>query len=284
MTGGRSADVVSCFYEGTVRHRRRRPTPHAFRYRVFLVYVDLAELESLFGRPGLWSSRRPSIARFAREDYLGDPRRSLDGCVRELVRERAGFSPTGPIRLLTHFRYLEFAMNPVSFFYCFNPGGEKLEALVADVTNTPWGERYAYVLDLRGAADAGRARTAKAFHVSPFLSMDLQYHWRLRAPGRSLGLHIEATSREGSIFDATLHLRRRELSSRNKWFGVVRYPLSTLVVFLRIYWQALRLWMKGTPYVPHPKRLAAALEASAAQDAFEPRPSHSTQACKEGAR
>lgn len=262
MTANRSAAVQSCFYEGTVRHRRRLPVHHEFSYRLFLVYVDLEEASALFGRPGLWSSRTPSIARFALEDYLGDPSRPLDECVREIVETRAGFRPTGPIRLLTHFRYLGFAMNPVSFFFCFDRGGRRLDALVADVTNTPWGEKYAYVLDLRGRPRNLRVSIEKRFHVSPFLGMDLEYHWRLRAPGRSLAVHIQASSGQDPVFDATLCMRRKELSLKTKWIGVVRYPLSTLIVFLRIYWQAARLRLKGAPYAPHPQRVAARDDAN----------------------
>ncbi len=137
----------SCLYEGTVRHRRFAQVEHSFAYALFLVYVDLDELDSLFGRRSFWSTRWPALARFRRADYLGDASRPLADCVRELVEQQTGHRPAGPIGLLTSFRYFGFEMNPVSFYYCFDNSGERIEAVVAEVNNTPWNEKHCYVLD-----------------------------------------------------------------------------------------------------------------------------------------
>jgi DUF1365 family protein len=159
-----------------------------------MVQLDLSETESLFGKPGLWSTRWPAIARFKREDHLGDPERPLAECVRELVTARLGWRPSGPIRLLTQFRYFGFSMNPVSVYYCFAAGGESLEAVVAEVNNTPWNERHFYVLDVRDQAGARllSAAHAKDFHVSPFFAMDMDYRWRLSVPSERLLIHIQS--------------------------------------------------------------------------------------------
>src|SRR5271165_3064736 len=210
-----STVMQSCFYQGTVRHRRWIPVPHAFRFRLFLVYVDLAELDLLFGRRGIWSTRWPALARFRRRDHLGDPRQPLEQSVRDLVGSRLGFRPSGPIRLLTHFRYCGFLMNPVSLYYCFNSGGEFVEAVVAEVNNTPWNEQHCYVLDTRGRTTGDRleATHPKAFHVSPFLSLAMDYHWRLNTPSERLVVHIENLAPgEKKPFDATLVLFRTPLS------------------------------------------------------------------------
>ena len=145
-----ASQKYTCFYEGTLRHRRWTPVRHMFRFPLFLVYVDLAELDRLFGRPGVWSTRRLALARFRREDHLGDPQEPLEQSVRELVQSRLGFRPQGSIRLLTHFRYFGFQMNPLSLYYCFDAGGRLVEAVVAEVNNTPWNEQFCYVLDMRG--------------------------------------------------------------------------------------------------------------------------------------
>lgn len=172
----------SALYFGTVRHRRREPILHAFRYRTFWVYLDLFELDSVFKGRWLWSTKRFSLAWFRRRDHFGDPSRPLDACVRDLVRERLKIDVNGPIRILTHLRYFGYVQNPVSFYYCFAENGEDLLAVVAEVTNTPWSQRYCYAL--RATDEAGNAvqkitsTFRKALHVSPFMAMDQDYRDR----------------------------------------------------------------------------------------------------------
>jgi hypothetical protein len=234
----------SAIYRGWLRHRRRAPRPHQFRYALFMAYLDLAELERVFAGRWLWSTRRRAVARFAREDHLGDPRVPLDQAVRELVEARTGRRPAGPVRLLTHLRYFGYVFNPVSFYYCFDAAGEKVEHVVAEVNNTPWGERHCYVLGFPGQ------KTAKAMHVSPFMPMDLAYRWRFSAPGERLGVGMALERGGEKLFDATLALRRGPVSN-----GVLaRQPLMTAKVIAAIHWEALRLWLKRVPVHTHPAR------------------------------
>lgn len=244
----------SCFYEGKVRHRRFGSVAHEFQYPVFLVYVDLEELPKLFGRRGLWSTRFPAVARFRRADYLGAAEQPIAESVRELVASRLGWRPSGPIRLLTNFRYFGFAMNPLSVYYCFDGAGERLEAVVAEVNNTPWNEKHCYVHDLRQQPldRVGRVRHAKEFHVSPFFGMDLDYLWRLREPGEELEIVIESFDAAGKVFDVLLDLQRRPLTAWRRWSVLWRYPGMTLQVIGAIYWQAFVLWRKEAKFYPHP--------------------------------
>ena len=251
---------ASCLYTGEVMHARRRPVGHAFSLPLFMVYLDLAELPDVFDGRLLWSARRPALAWFRRADHFGDPALSLDEAVRRRVQEAIGRRPEGPIQLLTHLRYFGYVFNPISIYYCFTPDGEQVEALVAEVTNTPWGERHVYVVEPEPepASDDGRlrARFAKAMHVSPFMTMDLEYRLSATIPRERLDLHMLAVKDEEPVFEAGLTLCRRPMTARALSGVLVRYPFMTARVVGTIYWQALRLRLKGLPFVPHPGRKA----------------------------
>lgn len=247
---------ASAVYEGSVRHRRFEPIEHSFRYRFFLIYLDLDELPGVLDPFPLYSARRRAPASFRRADFMGDPRRPLDECAREAVEAETGIRPAGPVRLLTGLRYLGHSFNPVSFYYCFDPAGERVEAVVADVENIPWGERHAYVL-ARGKSE-GTVLTDeldKRLHVSPLMGMEQTYGFRASEPGERLAVHIESRPRAGAgskSFDATLSLRRRELSRPLLAGMLARYPAMSLQVVAKIYAQSLRLKLKGARYFPHP--------------------------------
>ena len=247
--------TASAIYDGWVRHRRFTPVEHEFTYRHAMLLLDLDELPGVLDHHPLYSSTRAAPARFRRQDYLGDPGRPLAESVRDLVEERTGTRPAGPVRLLTTLRTLGHNFNPVSFFYLFARGGRRVEAVVAQVTNTPWGERHAYVLSRDGEHTVMRDTLDKVFHVSPFIGMDSHYDWRVTEPNGNLLVHIDERDDDGRhVFDATLSLTRREMSDRRLTRLLLRFPATSLRVVALIYWNALRLKLKGAPYHSHPER------------------------------
>ena len=260
----------SCIYRGNVRHRRFGSVEHSFRYPLFLMYLDLDEIDEVFRCRWLWSSRRTAPARFRRDDHFGDSDRPLSECVLDRVEYCAGFRPVGRIRLLTHLRYFGIAMNPVSFYFCFDKSDSRVEAVIAEVNNTPWGERHCYVIDGRGQPSTIYAEHAKAFHVSPFMPMDATYRWQIGEPGNRLSVHIENYQDGSRAFDATLSLQRRSITGWELARALIRYPMMTSQVTAGIYWQALRLWWKGATFFPHPRRQAQA-ELSVAASSLETR-------------
>ena len=201
---------MNALYTGTVRHRRFQTRRNDFRFRVAYAYVDLEELPA--GR---------GAVRFRASDYL----------TADQARTRAGTS--GPVRLLTTPRILGLIFNPVSFYYCFEGG--RLQTVLAEVTNTPWGESHVYT--------AGR-EIAKELHVSPLMGMDQTYRFAAPQPGETLSVHIESSEAGERAFDATLNLRRRPYRT-----GPLLLALRTLPL---IYAHALVLRLRGVPAHPHP--------------------------------
>jgi DUF1365 family protein len=233
-----------------------------------MVYLDLDELPELFDGSLLFSARHPALAWFRRADHLGDASTPLRESVRALVAERAGVSLDGPIRLLTHLRYAGHCFNPVSFYYCFDAVGERVRAVVAHVTNTPWGDQHSYVLaagqqggegdeDAAGTPRVLRGEFAKALHVSPLMGMEHTYDWRLSVPAETLSVQIDSTHCGERAFDATLALQRREWSASELRRALVRYPLMTVRLTARIYTHALRLRMRGAAWHARPDGSAA---------------------------
>lgn len=251
----------SAIYYGSLRHRRILPREHIFNYTLFMTYIDLSELDTVFRGRWLWSTRRPAIARFNRADHLGDPALSLDCAVRDLVQTRIGRRPTGPIRLLTHLRYFGHCFNPVSFYYCFDSKNEFVECIVAEVNNTPWGEQHCYVLSKLSKPSVYGHHTfssIKAMHVSPFMPMNLTYEWNFSEPNQNLNVHmslIDQSKTDSKIFDATLTLKRAPLTGITMGLVLLRFPFMTLQVIVGIHWEALKLWLKGVPVHTHPKKM-----------------------------
>lgn len=208
-------------YEGSVRHRRFADVDHEFRYPLTMVYADATEV------PGHG---------LRREDLLGDAQVPVGTAVRDLVDERTGVRPHGPVRILCVPRSLGVAFNPVRFYYAWHE--DALHAVVAEVTNTPWGERHAYVLDPAGG------RVAKELHVSPLMGMDQEYAFRLTEPKEQLVVHFENHQDGRRVFDATLRLSRTQRAPR-------RAQAATNLA--RIYRQSAQLKLKGAPYHPHPR-------------------------------
>jgi len=253
--------MKSCIYEGRVSHTRLQPVLHGFEYRLFMMYVDLDELPSMFNRFWFWSANKPALARFRRDKHVGSG--DLKQTVIDLVEKQAGFRPAGPVRLLTNFSYFGYWFNPVSFYYCFAADGETVDAVVVEVNNTPWGEQHCYVESCRrehSGKQSWRFEVAKDMHVSPFMPMDVNYSWVLSTPGDTTSVYMANRIAGERVFKAMLNLERKEISSARLAWVLCRYPFQSMRTIFAIHWQALRLWLKRVPLYPHPDKATAAME------------------------
>lgn len=250
-----TVSAVSAVYDAEVRHHRQEPA-HDVRQRVRLAYLDLDELPGVVARRFGWSTR-PAPVWFRRRDYLDGTDRPLAGAVADLVEERTDRRPTGPIRVLTQVRTLGWLFNPLTAYYCFTPDGQGLDVVVLEVTNTPWHERHWYVLDGAEVTSREGATFPKAFHVSPFLPMELTYRCRTAVPGHRVRLHLEL-SRPGPdgtpdvVFDAGLTGRRETSTSRLSPTRALRTLTQTARVSAGIYAHAAVLLARGARVHRHP--------------------------------
>ncbi len=246
---------LSCLYEGTIRHRRREPA-NEFTHRLVLAYIDLDELPELLD--GRLVRRGPGLLRFRRGDYLGPASLPLDVAVRDRVAGLGAPRPSGPIRVLTQLRSWGLCFNPVSFYYCMNPSGRRVQSVLAEVTNTPWGERHSYLLSPDSNTAGLRARFDKALHVSPFMGMDHVYEAWASEPEQTLSVHINSEHGGQTVFEATLALERHELSRASAARLSARYPVSSVRVLALIYGHAVGLKLAGAPVHRHPRAGAPA--------------------------
>ncbi|MEE2684175.1 MAG: DUF1365 domain-containing protein [Pseudomonadota bacterium] len=249
----------SCIFEGYVGHRRKSMINHKFKYKLFMFYFDLSEINSIFDNKWFWSINKPNLASFNRRNHMGKSSDDLAISVRKFLKENTGKEFKGKIFLLTQLSYFGYGFNPVSFYYCFSDIDEKeLRFIIVEVNNTPWGDQYCYLLDnskVINDRNISQFKLKKDFHVSPFMSMDLDYEWKFNCPSDSIFVHMENFEKKNKFFDATLSLTKKtSITSINLFRLLILYPLITFKIILVIYWEAFILWMKGCVYYDYPNR------------------------------
>ena len=215
-----------------------------------MMYLDLDELHAVFALSPLWGRQRFALAKFKRRDFLGAGESDLKTAVLNCVTQALGKTPKGPVRMLANLRYFGYSVNPLTTYYCFDETGERVEAIVAEVNNTPWNERHAYVLPANGV-DHFHFTFDKEFHVSPFNPLAMTYHWFSNTPGDHLAIHLENWGQGNKIMDATLSLRSSPITAKKMNHLLIAYPFMTVKVIAAIYWQAVKLLLKRTPFYSH---------------------------------
>ncbi len=242
--------MKSAIYSGEIAHQRKLPKVHRFRYPFFMWFLNLDELEQLPNLGWWFSARHWAISRMRRSDYLGDPQLPLADAVRARMFELTGHPVNGQVCGLMNMRTLGLYFSPVNFYYGFDGDG-RLTHFLAEVSNTPWNERHHYAYHV--ADGCYELKHAKAFQVSPFNPLQQQYRWRIGPPGTVVSVTIEVSDERGEIFEASLQLERRELDMVTIRRFLLRKPIMTAFIVGGIYYQAIKIYLKGIPYVPYTK-------------------------------
>ncbi|MEQ3696307.1 MAG: DUF1365 domain-containing protein [Pseudomonadales bacterium] len=248
----------SAIYRGVVVHTRHAPRFHSFNYHTHMLYLDLDELEQLSRSIALFSVNRFNLIGFHRKDYLQSHHDDLKADVIETIlqdelgQELVAKKSIVSVRLLTQPRYFGLSFNPLSLFYCYDDA-EELVCIVGEVHNTPWNQRHRYIIPCLPGKE-WQYQHAKDFHVSPFNPMNLNYHWTLSLVDEHLKVVIDARvqqQEEDRHFVAAMRLSRTSVNRMPSL--LIRYPLSAVTTVIRIYGQALKLWLKKVPFYSHPE-------------------------------
>jgi len=249
--------MKSAFYFGEVRHHRKSPKKHDLKYEVYMAHLFLDETDQVFKDRWFWSVNRSNLGSFVRSDYHRPEKDDLSNAVRETISEQLGRVCTGPVSIITHLRTFGYCFNPVSFYFLWNQEKTQPVALMAEITNTPWGERYAKCFEWKSGDKDARSdhEFHKEFHVSPFIGMDVEYDWRFRQPMENFQADMLLREKGKLFFTAHLKMKRRPIDWKNLAWALIRFPLMTLNVTRAIYWNALLLRLKGCPFFTHPKNL-----------------------------
>lgn len=241
--------MESALYVGKVFHVRHIPKKHHFFYNIFLFWLDLDELSELDNQVSGFSTSHFAPARFSRADYLGPEQQSLKQSVLDRMTKLAGKPLDGKVYFLGQVRMFGLYFSPVNFYYLRQQDGQ-YSHMLAEVSNTPWDERHHYLVDLAEQKDC-----QKLFHVSPFNPMDMQYQWNIQQPDHILALTLSC-KKERRHFDASLKLTKQELNSKSLFRVMMNIPSMTIKTVFGIYWQALKLFIKGVPVYGHSTRKA----------------------------
>lgn len=247
----RTALPAAALYVGKVMHARMKPRAHRFTYSVFNLAIDLDRLDEADRQSALFSVNGSNLVSFHEKDHWdGKGHPSLRDYADGLLAGAGLAERAARILLVCYPRILGQVFNPIAVYYAYN-ANDQLIALIYEVRNT-FGERHTYVCAIEPGerSDAGIRQTrAKIFYVSPFIDMDMRYHFRMLPPGEDIRWRILETDREGPLLSATFSGSRRALNTPSLAKCLLHIPFQTWKIVGGIHFEALRLWLKGVRLV-----------------------------------
>jgi len=239
-------------YKGTITHTRYSPQKHKFRYSTSMLFIDLENINKAFDKNIFWSYNKRNLATFNESDYYVKDNKKILTSIKLLIKNKISVNLKGKIYLLTNAKYFGYCFNPVSFYYCFNESG-KLIVIISHITNTPWNEKHAYLHDCRNIKGGSKTFSFnKGFHVSPFMPMNIKYNWSFTEPKDFLYVSMNNYQNSKINFNATLRLTKKAWTPWALNKILLSIPPYSIKTILAIYWNAFLLFIKKTPFYPHP--------------------------------
>lgn len=232
---------------GPVHHGRLRPRPHRFSYASYFLMLPMRALRAqacaaLNRNSWGWLSFHDADHGDGGPDALA----WLDG----LLAREGITDADGEVWLHCFPRVLGYAFKPVSFWYCHR-ADESLAAIVVEVNNT-FGERHCYLLAGPELAYGRELSAAKVFHVSPFCRVAGRYRFRFLHTGMRTVARIAHEDEQGPLLTTSISGRLQPLTRCSARAAFFAHPAFSLMLMARIHWQALRLWLKRTPFFGKP--------------------------------
>lgn len=240
-------------YKGDVMHQRYHPKKHGFNYPLAMILINVDHIEKTFNTSRWWSVERFNLIGFYRKDYIQASQKET--CIKQAVCEtilnNCNESFTGTVKILTNPRFFGYVFNPVTFYLCYDEN-HALKYILSQINNTPWNERHTYVHRVTCDDSAKKVFDFdKQFHVSPFMPMNLAYTWQFMFENKKIDIHMGLFDSGVKQFIATMRAKHSPFTSRNMLKLPIEFPFQTLRIVFRIYWHALRLWIKKVPFYEH---------------------------------
>ncbi|KPH62463.1 chromosome partitioning protein ParA [Pseudoalteromonas porphyrae] len=240
--------MTSAVYIGDIKHRRFAVKSHYFKHPIYMMWVDLIDPESLNNIHKGLGTKGFKALKFNQADYLNQ-----DENIHETISDRAfkkiaelGVSDIFEnVYMLGQLRCFGLYFSPVNFFFYQSKSGD-FTHMVAEVSNTPWNERHYYLVPIEK-----KVNFKKVFSVSPFMDLDMNYHWNTRFKNDNAMIHIENKKDGTVLFDATLRLKRQSLNNESVSALLKQFPAMTWSIFKGIYVHAFKLFCKRVPFIGH---------------------------------
>ncbi len=249
------------FLLGDIRHHRYIPKKHMFRYNMYWSLLDLDKLNENADRYRFFSNETWNLLSYRKQDFIGAGKQQTKDSVLNFLSKETNKAFDGKVFILSHLRFLGFNFNSVSFYFCIDKQGE-LQYIISEITNTPWGERHAYLHSCEKSLSRSGCcifNFSKNFHISPFVSMDMNYQWLFKITNSNMRIHMKVTKKNKEkndplkVLDVTFTGKHLPLTQANISKLIFKNPFQPLKMIFGIYWQALRLWFKKVPFYSHPK-------------------------------